>query len=238
MAPGEPLQADEGQWALRKANYLSDEWAAQYEFAYAVQFLVETLQTGLQPMTIGPGNGGVAATFSVAQRPVRIETATLLLPGTNGTVVDVPIKVEDKDWWAENPVKNLTSPIVTHLYYSPDNPNGSLYFWPIPTIGYQVRLEVWALLPQYLAITDPVDGPGGSGIMPPAYRSAFMYTLAERLCPGLKIQPSPQLKEQAMKARTSLFGNNAEPPRITTDDGTPHDHAEPRYNFLTREPWK
>ena len=236
LAPGEDVNLDPstGQWAFRKLNYLLDEWAADNMFVYAVTFGVFTLVPGLSPHTIGPGTAQAAATFPVAQRPTKIESAAFIFP--SGT--ETPISVEDDDWWSENPVKALATPLQTFVYYSADNPNGSLYFWPVPTSASQVRLRFWTLLNQFIAITDPVDGPGGVGILPPAYRNALMLSLAEQMQTSGGKEADSSLAQRAMKARSALMSNNQMPPRISTrDSGMPSEQVRPRFNFLTREPW-
>jgi hypothetical protein len=240
LAPGEDDNVDPStaQWAFRKLNYRLDEWAAEDVFVYSEIFDVFQLIANHTPHTIGPGNGLVAADFSVEQRPVLIAGASLLLPGTGGNVVDTPIDVEDDDWWQENPVKTLTSTLPTHLYYSPDNPNGNCYFWPSSTIAYQVRLRIWTVLRQFQTINDPIDGSGGSGILPPAYRTALMLSLAEDMQTPAGKQADASLAQRAMKARAAVMGNNQGPPRISTiDGGMPSAQKRQKFNFLTREPW-
>jgi hypothetical protein len=234
LSPGEPSDADITQWVFRKANYLLDEWAAQGTFVYSVGFQRFQLVPNLSPHTIGAGTPTLAANFPVAQRPVDIESASILLPGTNGQFVDTPLAVEDDDWWAQNPLKGQISSLPTHLYYSADNPNGNCYFWPISSVAFQTRLRLWSLLAQFSSVNDPIDGPGGSGILPPAYRQAIMLTLAEQI--GGK--PDPTLSERARKARAAIMGNNMLAPRIRTDGGgIPSSGQRKRFNFLTREPW-
>lgn len=234
LSPGEPVDADVTQWVFRKANYLLDEWAAQGTFVYSVGFQVFQLVPNLSPHTIGPGTAALAANFQVAQRPVDIESASILLPGTNGNFVDVPLHVEDDDWWDQNTLKGQISTQPTHLYYSADNPNGSCYFWPTSSVAFQTRLRLRNLLSQFGSVNDPIDGPGGSGILPPSYRQAIMLTLAEQI--GGK--PDATLAERAKQARAAIMGNNMLPPRIRTDgDGIPASGDRKRFNFLTREPW-
>jgi len=233
LAPGEDNNADPGvvQWAFRKLNYLLDEWAADEIFVYSVAFQLFTLIANHPVHTIGPGTAQLPADFPVVQRPVKIVSASLLLNNN----VDTPIDVEDDQWWASNPVKTLSSSLPTHVYYSPDNPNGNLFFWPVTSVVYPVRLELWTLLSQFSEITDPVDGPGGQGILPPAYRAALMLTLAE----ALGGDPPDNLADRAKRARAAIMGNNMEAPRITTvDAGMPEDNSRPRFNFLTREPYR
>ena len=176
ISPGEVLDGDTGQWILRKLNYLINYWAAGEQYVYSKQFLLYTLVPNLSPHTIGPGgpdsnppNNQIPATFPLDARPVLLESAAVVL-SQGGTDIDVPIPVEDDDWWAQNRIKNLTSTIPTHVYYSEDWPNGSLYFWPIPTVANQVRLEVWTPLREFQAINDPIGGPLQAASMPQAYQ--------------------------------------------------------------------
>jgi hypothetical protein len=148
LSPGEEPDGESGQWAFRKLNYVMDWFSAQFPYAYNVEFTEYELVANLSPHTIGPGDGTTPATFTVEQRPIRIESAAIVLE-QNGVNVDLPIPVEDDDWWAQNRIKDLTSTLPTHLYYSPNWPNGNLFFWPIPTVANGVRLETWVLLHQF-----------------------------------------------------------------------------------------
>ncbi len=237
LSPGEEPDGESGQWAFRKLNYLLDYWAAQDIYVYSDQFVLYNLVVGLSPHTIGPGDGTTPATFTVAQRPVTIESAAIVLQNSN-TPVDIPIPVVDDMWWAQTRLKTMQSPIPTHLYYSADWPNGSLYFWPVPDAQYQVRLEYWTLLSQFVAINDPLGGPNSAASLPPAYRSALMLTLAESLQPGAGKSPNPALSLMAAKARGALTQNNAQSPRIATyDSGMPQNDKHTRFNFLDGTPW-
>lgn len=233
LAPGESnnLDADTAQWAFRKFNNLLDTWASQRKFVPSQTFQTFNLIAGLSPHTIGPNN----ATFTVAQRPIRIESWALVLNTVGATAVDIPRKpTRDKDWWATQRVKSLQSNIPTDLYYEPDSPNGSLFFWPVPNTVYPVRLELWTVLAQYVAITDPCDGPGGSGILFPGYRNAMMLSLAETLIPGSQKEASQGLTIQAAAARAAVFGNNSKSPRIATADiGQETAKRKADFNWLT-----
>ncbi len=218
LAPGEVVDSSVGPWAFRKLNYLIDEWQAQAGKVYSYQFIVETLVAGLSPHTIGPE---ASATFLLDNqpRPVRLESAALLLntaspPG----LVDLPMNIRDHDWWAQNQVKGIQTNVPTDVWYDPTSPNGSLFFWPVPNSQQQVRLQFWNVLSWFTAITDPIGGQAGPGTLPPAYRPALMYTLAERLIPGSGRQAPPELSVQATYARAALFSNNAKSPRMSTQD--------------------
>src|ERR1017187_4793277 len=146
LAQGEQPEPQDADFALGKLNDLLDEWAAQERYVYAKLFSLFTLAPGLSPHTIGPGGG---ATFALAQRPVRIDGCTIVLANTDGTSTDIPINTtRDADWWNFVRIKNLQSQIPTDLYYEPDIPNGSMFFWPVPNYNYQARVESWQAIQQ------------------------------------------------------------------------------------------
>lgn len=213
VAPGESLGPDEGQWGFRKLNDLIDVWAAKRAYVYSYIFQLFTLQAGLSPHTIGPSGH---ATFNWPLRPVKIESSTLIL--NSGTKVDLPMNLRDEAWWAQNQVKDIQTNVPTDLYYDPSFEDGNLFFWPVPSSGNQVRLELWGQVAQFTSLQDPLGGLGGPGTLPPAYRSGLKLTLAEMLQSGAQREANPELARAALYARSAIFGNNAKSPRISTQD--------------------
>lgn len=196
-----------------------DVWQAQEFYVYGYQFNIYTLVANLQATTIGPADATPTPTFSTGTqpRPVRLESAALLL-NTSGTLVDIPMNIQDHDWWAMNQVKQITSSIPTDVYYDALQPLGQLNFWPVPNVANQVRLQFWQTVSQFETITDPIGGVGGPGTLPQAYRAALMFTLAEACCPGLSKTPNPVLVAKGIQARAAVFGNNAGSPLAASAD--------------------
>lgn len=221
LAQGEVLTPEDSKFLLSKLNDMLDEWAAREVYAYNVNFSLYNLTPNLSPHTIGPQG----ATFNVSQRPVRVEGATIVLTGTTPTT-ELPLSLRDDEWWKNQRVKNLTSTIPTDLYYSPDWPNGSLYFWPVPNFAYQVRLELWGLITGFGSINDTFS-------MPPGYRKALTLSLAQEL-DGPR-SADPMLANAAAKARKAVQGNNQVSPRIATQDfGMPsRTKHQSGFNYLT-----
>lgn len=203
---GENVSEADAAMCLRRFNYMADEWSARKPFIYAMQFVQFMLQAGLQPHTIGPSG----ATFTAPERPTKLESAALRLPDSN-PVTDLPLNVRTEQWWAIQQVKNLQSTIPTDVYYQPDYPNGSLFFWPVPTQSNPVLLEYWQPVSQVPLLTTLLQLPQG-------YAQAMMLTLAEDVWASFWApQPMPaDLGRKATNARKAIQGNNDGSPSIST----------------------
>ncbi len=209
-APGDTIPAPTYDVGKRWLNRMLDGWAAVKRNCYNVNFTVYTLTPSHSPTLIGPGlTSPDFATPDGASRPVRIEGANLIIGGNPAT--DLIINIRDDDWWHDNQVKNLTSSIPTDLYYSPAFPSGELNFWPIPTVGYQVRLEMWLALGQ-------VDDVTAAFVAPPGYNQAILLQLALNLCGPMSKPIPPDLPGRLAKALAVIQGNNIESPRIGSAD--------------------
>lgn len=219
---GETPSAEDSAFALSKLNRLLDSWNAKKLNVYCMNFTSYTITPSLQPHTIGSSGG----TFTVTQRPVKIEAANLILNNVSPSV-RVPLEIRDADWWAGNQSQGVSSQIPTDLYYAPAWPLGKIYLWPVPTYAFGLELETWELLTQLAS--------GTTFTMPPGYEDAVTYSLAESLCPAFGKQIDPVLAMQAQKARALIQGLNSNAPRISTrDSGVPGGRGG-MYNWRTGE---
>jgi hypothetical protein len=200
--------AEDAAYCLKKLNSVLDEWSARRAYAFNVGFVLYTLIPNHQPHTIGP-----TGDFVVSQRPVRIEAAALVL--NTGTQVDLPLNLRDDDWWAAQQVKQIATSVPTDLYYSPDEVNGSLYLWPIPTTAYGLRLETWVQLPVFADLNVT------SYNLAPGYQRALTLTLAEDIAPAFgpqAMQLAGAIAGKAQSARRTIQSNNISSPRIASAD--------------------
>jgi len=210
LAQGESLSADDQAWVLQKLQRVIDTFNAKRTMVYANNFTTFTLVPNLAPHTIGP-----TGTFVVSQRPVEIPTIGLLLINTTPAQVEIPLTPRDKEWWADQRVKTLTSAIPTDYYYEPQWPNGNIYFWPVPNANNNVLLQQRGVITE---ITTPVQ----TFTMPPAYWDLIVYTLAVALGPSFERQVSPDLRALLQDALRAVQGNNIKSPRgMTGDAGMP-----------------
>jgi len=226
LGQGETAQAGDSDFVLGKLNDLVDEWNSRKLFIYNVNFSQFTLVPNLHPHTIGLSTNSPAPTFTVTgNRPVAIENASIVLNNVTPNVT-VPITIRDDDWWANQRVKTLAAALPSDLYYSPDFPNGSLYFWPVPNIAYLCELELRNLLTSFANTATTFS-------MPPAYKKALTLTLAEDICPAYGRESSPTLQRKSRDARAAVQGANSEAPRISTKDfGLPSSGSRNRTNWF------
>jgi hypothetical protein len=221
---GDPPPAEITETLVFRLNRLLDEWNAQHEAMYAQQFLTYTLVPSLAPHTIGP----TGATWTTPVRPVSIESAQLVLDISNPSTY-TPIRLRTAQWWGEvQMTPTLESGYPTDLYYEPAWPNGNLNFWVVPTIAYQVQLQVRRLFASVVS-TDDFS-------LPPGYQSAVTLTLAEQSAVALGRELSGALVSRASQARARIFANNVEPRHlITQDSGMPTAQKSstfPTFNYL------
>ncbi len=220
----QPPTATDIDTALSNLNRLLDDWNADRRAVYAAASDSFVLTTGLNPQSIGP----TGATFTVAQRPVDLLAANILLT-TSNPVTRQPLEIIDAQTYATAiRVPALQSSYPNVVYYQPDWPNGNLYFYPVPSAAY--GLELWyRVLLSSVGLTDTFS-------MPPGYRNAITLTLEEMLVRPFTRQMPATLPEEARKARARVFANNDVTPILITRDAgmtAGANGARADFNFLT-----
>lgn len=189
---------EDADTGLAKCNLILDRWNVQRKCAFAETLTPYALTPHLAPHTIGP-----TGTWVVVQRPVTIEAINWITGTTHA-----PITLRDREWYLNLGTPSLEG-IPTDLYYEPSFPNGTLNFYPVPSVSDSIELMVRGLL-SAVTLTTQLS-------LPPGYRDALMKTLAEELV-GVMHVPMPQLLPmQAKEARAVIFEANVQVPRLTSD---------------------
>ena len=204
LAVGESLSDGDAAFGLQKLVRLFDNWNAEAAGVYANRLVTYTLTAGHNPHTIGP----LAADFTVTQRPVSVDYASIVLsPNTH-----IPLNIRTPQWYAGLTLPTLTSNIPNDLYYNPTWPNGELNLYPVPASNYGLELLTRIVLAD-LALDDTVS-------MPPGYRDAIVLTLGEMV--ARTYPPAIPQPDEAAKARGRIFANNDVTPTLATcDSGIP-----------------
>jgi hypothetical protein len=225
LAGGEQASTDDAAWVLQKLQRLFDRWNAKRVMVYANTFTSFALPTSTMPVTIGP-----TGLLVVSQRPVEIPSIGLVLNSSAPSEVEIFLNARDKDWWAQQNVKNLLSDLPTDYYYEPDWPNGSIYFWPVPTQANNVLIQQRGVIAQITSYEQ-------SFTMPPGYWDATVYELALSLAPSFSRQPNPLLVQYRDKALRELQANNiASPVGIPSDPSMPGTRRVGGFNYVTAQP--
>lgn len=209
-ATGRPLAQEVETDALALCNGMLDAWAMDGQTIYNVDITVYALTSGQQSYDVGPA---AASPFNIT-RPSRIHNANLVY-STQNPPTRVPLQILDDDGWMSIAVRAISGP-PTAVYYSPSNPTGVLNFYPIPTAGFSVELELWTQISQFASTSDTF-------IFPPGYFEAIYQNLAVRLCtPMFGLTECPQAVREmaaASLARISKL-NNIPSPQMRADGGT------------------
>lgn len=226
-APGEALAPEDSDWGLEALQRRIDLINAQRQLIYAVNFEVFQTPANTQPITIGPG-----AQFDFPAPPIRIESATWILP-SGGTNIDLPpMRILTDQEWAEVSIKNLTSTLPTALYYSRGASVGNINLLPIPNVSQQIRLQLWSALSQALALATNLS-------LPPGYWMYLLCAVASDVAHSYgpeqsEAVSSPSFMLKYREASNAIRQNNQTTPPLKSDaPNSRRGSVIPDYNFLT-----
>lgn len=202
---GETLQSEDATTGMEQLNALLDMLSNEHLAIYDNVETVLTFIAGKSTYTVGPGGD-----FNM-DRPLRISGAyTRLSP--SGTTLDYPCNEVDYTRYAAIGLKSQPGPWPKVMYYDSAYPLAQLFVWPVPSQNAEFHLWADMLFSQFSDLTDTVS-------MPPGYVLMLQTNLALLLAPEYGIEPSPQLVEQARKAKAAIKSTNAKPQALSTYDG-------------------
>lgn len=198
----ESPSGEDATFALGKLNRILDNLNAERRSVYADTFASYTLVPGTNPHTIGP----TGANWTVTQRPQSIEMANLVF----GTDSRMAVTIRDAQWYLSQTSRELTSSLPSDLYYEPAYPNGKVWLWPEPSVGYDLELLTRIVLGSLTLAS--------TFTMPPGYQDAVTLTLAEDLAGAFGVPATPHLMRKADAARGRVWGTTRVIPRLQTAD--------------------
>lgn len=224
----EALPAGDAQDGYDALNAMLQLWRLEGLLAYDIVRIVFALVPGQQDYTVGPGgHWDTTALFgATTARPVQIE-ALGLVDATQTPALEVPMDPLSQGAYQSLHLKGLTSAWPTHWQYSATVPLGSVFVWPVPTVGYQVAAYLWRSLATWPALHTDLTLPDGA-------EEALTYNLARRLAPTYGVQLLPDVVQLAVEAKALLMRINSTSEEKTLDDRVPGSPAHRQtFNWLT-----
>lgn len=195
-APSEAIKPADAITVLDAINGVLDDWRVDTLASYAEVFSF-LVTTGVNPETLGP-----TGTFVMPARPVAIEDVAVAFSA--GLYQSIGV-TRDPQWWA---AQLTTAGLPSGAFYSPDEPNGSLYLNGTLAAGTGLRLMTRTTLGP-VAQTDVMN-------LPPGYQSALELTAMEACVDAFHATLTANQITRAGKARARIFGNNVRVPSLST----------------------
>lgn len=185
IAAGETLETNELADALVALNQMLSSWNTEGASLVARKRLLVSVS-------------GINGPYSLPERPVRIESASVAAGG-----IDSQLELVDSAGWESTPEKQAQSVYVRRLFCDYAYPSASVYIAPIPRLGGQLEMWVYVPITQFATLATVVD-------LPPGYEAAVRYNLAIALLPEYpRSQPDPSLPAQAQTFKAALVQLNA-----------------------------
>lgn len=182
LADEETPSASMADDAFRALNRMMEKWSNDQSFAYVANTRSMAL-TGQSSFTIGP-TGDV-----VANRPIRIETATVDRSG-----ITYPVNVVDNQKWDAISYKGVNGANTAIVYYEALMPDGVVHIWPVAT-GCTLNLRVIDIVNTFPSLATVLS-------MPPGYEEALIKNLAVNIAP--QYADATLSKLTMMAARSSM----------------------------------
>lgn len=142
-----------------------------------------------------------AASYSIAARPVKIDSGVWTDTTGRDTPIDVLGALEDYQNIAFKSERGQPAAVR----YEPTHPTGTLYVWPAGATG-SLKLLARVVLPTATELTAEL-------VIPPEYREAIRYSLVERLTTTFQTPLRPDVAALARAARKLIKRNNVNIPR-------------------------
>lgn len=200
-----PEQLDEGVEAF---NEMMDSWRAQSWRVPCETRTLFALVTGQKVYTIGP----VGADFT-APRPARILNAGLVLTNQSPNP-EWPLQILTQEQYALIRNKDWSSSWPIGLYYEPTFAAGygTLYFYPVPSVGHSVALWLEQNITEVQGLTSGL-------LLPPGHRKAIVENLALAIVARnpKTAHPGPTLRTDAAESIQVIEALNYRPTSRVSD---------------------
>lgn len=200
LSSGEDPTDDESNDAFTTLNAMIGSWNNERLICYALQ--EETLSfTAAVSNTIGP-SGDLVTT-----RPVEIVQAWVVSSNTS-----VPVLMISDEEYGAIPDKTATSTYPFKANYKASMPNGTIYYYPVPSTTGTMKLLTRTPLTAFTALTDTVS-------LPPGWEDTIAYNLAVRIAPEIPISVPAEVLGMARETLAGIKRMNGRPMKAYTELG-------------------
>ena len=188
---GSGLDAFQGSDGLARLNVLVNSWAIQTKISTFVSRNVFAITSNQAAYTLGPGGN-----WNTPQIPLRLTNAGIIF-NTSSPPVEVPRGILTDDGFAAIPIKSLTNPYFTDVYFQSTYAAGlaTVTLWPVPTDATTQIALYWHDVIGGFA--DLVTG----YLLPNGYERALEYNLAQELIPEYQVPDAVTTKIYARAER-------------------------------------
>lgn len=181
--PGQTPPASQSVNGLNKLNIFIDMLSGARDMIYEIA-LVPLLLSNAGSFPIGLT---AAAPFNI-QRPIKVETADIILTVPGAQPQTSPLNIVSQDRWRMIRDKNAAGTVPETLYVDPSVPNSTLFLHPIPicAVSTTLQLGVWTAIQQFANLATAVS-------LPPAYYQLLLLGLELQLVPSYGNLISPAI---------------------------------------------
>lgn len=168
QALGDSAPADETANALFQLNALLGQWRNDDLLSYGIAEIDSAFVSNQSVYEIGPTASDIVTTRPMEVKQIVFKYASIWTPIKK---LDSP-----EDWNRFCRLDTLSVPYPMYFRYLSDVPNGTIEFYPKPSSTSPFKVVVEQVIPQEVTLNDAVS-------VPPGYMNAFVWSLAELLCP-------------------------------------------------------
>lgn len=205
VSEAETPTAYQAETALAALEELIDQFNASQIMIYTQDIVLHTL-TNSATFTIGAGGD-----VDVPSRPFKLDAAFLRM-NTASTPIDIPMSVLSASEWMGVRSKSVQSTYPRYIYINGDWPLATAHLWPVPTgVG---DTSIGLLLNHTLTTGLTLDD---EETLPPAYRQALRFGLAELLAPEYGREAPPTVIAKADSSKRLLMQTNTDIDRLSYD---------------------
>lgn len=173
------------QQALRVANRLMDSWSNEYQL---------TFNTILDSFAMIPAQVSYSTSL-LSSRPLKIKNCYLRISS-----IDYPVMLIEQSEYADISFKSQSS-LPAKMYYNPDFPNGTMYFFPAPSAAYQAFVSYYPALMNFTDATTAVTLPKG-------FERMIVANLAVELAPYFGREVQASVGVMAIESKASVKRTN------------------------------